>query len=254
MKVVCCLVLMAAVITASCAGVKFAPASVNEDIPDAFTQRALYPSGVAGYAFNDLVGNIINVVPGEDPMRIGVIIPADYEDAIIPITDSNNYYRSRIQAGAESQCAFLAFAANFSEEKMVELTLIDIARAGIIMDQKVWDEIYPIIENWVREHPKKNPDSKRLWIKASVLSRRIYITHTKIDADASEQVGDVTGVKTGVYRKAEEGNKSVIISFEASDIDILVREATRQQFRPVTMHELLKISKCTDIINGTIYK
>jgi len=39
-------------------GVRFASAPVNADLPRAFTSRALYPAGVAGYEFQDLVGNI----------------------------------------------------------------------------------------------------------------------------------------------------------------------------------------------------
>src|SRR5438132_642117 len=213
----------------ACSGVKLAAAPVNKQIPESFTQRSVYPGGVAGYDFQDLVGNILFVEGGKDPLRIEVIRPSAYISAVIPISDSNNFYRSRIQKGAEAQGAFLAFAAKFSAEDMAELTLDDIARAGIeFKDEATWTEVKNKIISWVQVHPNNNQNASRLWIKSVVLSRRVYNGHTKIDADASGQVGDVTGVKTGIYHKDEEGIKGVMLGFEAFDVDKLATEASRK--------------------------
>jgi len=246
-------VLLAVALTCGCSGVKFAAAPINRQIPEAFTQRSVYPGGVAGYDLQDLVGNILFVETGKDPLRIDVIRPVGYVNAVIPITNSNNFYRSRIQAGAEAQGSYLAFAAKFSAEEMAELTLDDIARAGIeLKDEATWTDIKNKIIAWVRGHSKTNPNSSRLWIKSVVLSRRVYNSHTKIDANASGQVGDVTGVKTGVYRKDEDGIKSVMLGFEAFDVDRLATEASKQRWLSLPPTGLFEKTRFTGVIDGRI--
>jgi hypothetical protein len=236
-----------------CAGVKFAPAPVNEPMPEAFTKRSVYPGGVAGYDFQDLVGNILFIEAENDPIRIDVIRPTGYKNEVIPVTDPNNFYRSRIQTGAEAQGSYLAFAAKFTADEMAELTLDDIARTGIVLsNEATWADIKNKIVAWVQAHPKKNPNAKRLWGKSVVLNRRVYNSHTKIDANTSGQVGDVTGVKTGVYRKAENAIKSVMLSFEAFDVDKLASEAARMRFFSLSADELLEKARYIGVIEGKI--
>ena len=211
----------------SCSGVKFASAPVNKDLPETFTNRSIYPAGVAGYEFQDLVGNILKVDSGQNPIRIGVIRPASYKSEIVPITDANNYYKSRIQKGAEANGNYLAFAAKFSAEKLAELTLIDVARAGIVLDDmNSFKEILDSAKVWVEAHPKGTSTANRLWVKSVVLTKRVYNDFTEIKANASGQQSDVVGVSTGVYSKDENSIKSVIIAFEAFDIDELVSSST----------------------------
>lgn len=237
----------------SCSGVKFAAASVNKQVPESFTQRAVYPAGVAGYDFQDLVGNILFTEAEKDPLRIDVIRPAGYVSAVIPITDSNSFYRSRVQQGAEAQGSYLAFAAKFSAEDMAELTLDDIARAGIeIKDGAMWVDIQKKLVAWVKAHPKVNANAKRLWVKSVVLSRRVYNSHTKIDANASAQVGDVTGVKTGVYRKDEDGIKSVMLGFEAFDVDRLASELAKPRELALAPAALFENARYVGVIEGKL--
>lgn len=242
------------VVLATCGcGVRFASAPTNVQIPEAFTKRCVYPGGVAGYDFYDLVGNVLVLKNGEDPFRIGVIRPTEYINTVIPITESNNFYRSRIQLGAEVQGAYLAFAAKFSAEDMAELTLDDIARAGIeFRAEATWDEITDKIVAWVKEHPNVDAGSSRLWIKSVVLSRRVYNGYTKIDGNASGQVGDVTGVKAGVYRKDDEGIKSVILGFEAFDVDRLASEISRKYAAPPFPDDMLERTRYIGVLEGTI--
>lgn len=233
-----------------CDGVKFAPAPVNKPLPDAFTKRSIYPGGVAGYNFQDLVGNILLIENGKDPLRIGLIRPEAYVNDVIPITDSINYYRSRIQKGAEIQGSYLAFAANFSTDDMAELTFDDRTMAGIEFENEAtWEEIENKIVEWVQRHPKRNPDDSRLWLKTVVLSHRIYQSYIKIETDASGQVGDVTGVKTGVYRKDEEELKSVMLGFESFDVDKLVEEVSQMGS---FSFEVLNKARYIGIIEGKI--
>jgi hypothetical protein len=246
-------VLLVATIICGCGGVKFAEAPINKQVPAAFTKRALYPGGVAGYDFQDLVGNILLIETGKEPLRIDVIRPTAYINAVIPITDSNNFYRSRIQKGAEVQGSYLAFAANFSAEDMAELTLDDIARAVIeLKDEATWTEIKNKIIAWVQGHTKTNPNTSRLWVKSVVLNRRVYNSHTRIKANASGQIGDVTGVKTGVYRKDEEGIKSVMLGFEAFDVDRLASESLEQRVLPLSPAELFEKARYIGVIQGKI--
>ncbi|NLD49253.1 MAG: hypothetical protein GX660_18995 [Clostridiaceae bacterium] len=241
----------------SCSGVKFANAPVNKDVPDAFKKRALYPAGVAGYEFQDLVGSIIRIKNTEDPIRIGLIRPNNYQNVVIPITDPNNYYKSRIQKGAEIKGSYLAFAADFKAEQLAELELVDIARAGIAFENdSVFQQIVDKAEKWVTQHPNKDTSIVRLWIKSVVLTRRIYNDFTNVGAKASGQVGDVVGVSTGVYNKSEESIRSVLIAFEAFDIDELVKNAaqkdTVQPFIPKSNERTKEFSEYTGIIKGKI--
>ncbi|HCH5916167.1 TPA: hypothetical protein NK048_005091 [Vibrio parahaemolyticus] len=254
MKLVQLLVLNLLVLgSIGCSGVKFSPAEVNEPIPETFSKRALYPAGVSGYEFQDLVGNILAVKSSKDPIRIGLIRPKTYENSVIPITNPNNYYRSRIQKGAEAQGSYLAFAGKFSADQMAELVLIDIARAGVVFDDAAtWKEIQEAASRWVVKNPKTDPSIKRLWVKSVVLSRRLYSSHTKIDANATGQVGEVTGVKSGVYRKSENEIKSVMLGFEAFDIDELAQQSSSAGFIEVSKEEILESSRFTGVIKGNI--
>lgn len=219
------LLALSASLLAGCGGVKFAPASINEPIPDTFLKRAVYPGGVAGYEIGDLVGNVLVVRDGVDPVRVDVIRPAGFIPSIAPITDPNSYYRSRIQAGAQAQGEYLAFAAKFSADQMADLILADVAMSSIDFSQAAtWSDVRGKIATWVRAHPKSDPASRRLWVKTVVLTRKVYNSYSKIDANASGQVGEVTGVQTGIYRKSDNDIKSVIIGYEAFDVDLIASD------------------------------
>ncbi len=240
-----------------CAGVKFANAPVNKELPESFTKRALYPAGVAAYEFQDLVGNILLIKKNEDPMRIGMIRPKDYQNVVIPITEPYNYYKSRIQKGAEVKGSYLVFAANFTSEQMAELELVDIARAGITLENvSILQQIIDSAYNWVNQHPNNDPSITRLWVKSVVLTRRIYNEFTNVGAKATGQVGDVVGVSTGVYNKSEESIRSVLIAFEVFDIDKLVKESKSkgaiQAIIPLSWERLEDITSYHEIINGKI--
>ncbi|NKF90716.1 hypothetical protein GO286_03002 [Ralstonia solanacearum] len=230
MKLLWSLLALTASMLAGCGGVKFAPASVNEPIPDTFSKRAVYPAGVAGYEIGNLVGNVLIVREGADPVRVDVIWPSGFVPTITPITDPNSYYRSRIQAGAQAQGEYLAFAAKFSADEMADLTLADAAMSSVDFSQAAtWPDVRGKIATWVRTHPKSDSGSRRLWVKTVVLTRKVYNSYSKIGADASGQVGEVTGVKTGIYRKSDNEIKSVIIGYEAFDVDLIASDT----FNPV---------------------
>lgn len=244
--------LLAGLSFSSCAGVKFGESTVNATLPDVFKDKAVYPAGVAGYKFEDLVGVIILVKKGQDPLPIGLIRPTAYVRNVIPITDPNNYYKSRIQKGAEAQGSYLSFAANFSADRMAELELSDIARAGIHWDGTNFDEVITQAAAWVESHPNADPTVTRIWVKDVVLTKRIYSDYTKIAADASGQVGPVVGVKGGIYNNAENVIKSVILSFDAYDIDKMVSNAKSVESIGGTSIDRIKFSKVKNTIDGQI--
>lgn len=207
-------------------GVKFAEATVNKPLPDEFKDKALYHGPVAGYDFQDLVGNILLIKENDDPLRIGLIRPNGYKNEVIPIADPNNYYKSRIQRGAELQGSYLAFAADFKIDQLAEIEIVDVARAGIAFDKEdVFAQILTKASTWVKDHPKDDASLTRLWVKSVVLISWTYNDFTKIEANASGVVGDAVGIKTGVYNRNEETVKSVRIAFEAFDIDELVKQS-----------------------------
>lgn len=219
------LLTLSALMLSGCGGVRFAPASVNEPIPDTFSKRAVYPAGVAGYEIGDLVGNVLIVHDGAEPVRVDVIRPNGFVPKITPITDPNSYYRSRIQAGAQAQGEYLAFASKLSTDEMADLILADVAMSNVDFSQAAtWSDVKGKIAAWVHQHPKSDSGSHRLWVKTVVLTRRVYNSYSKIAADASGQVGEVTGVKTGIYRKSENDIKSVIIGYEAFDVDLIASD------------------------------
>ena len=220
--------LLAVTLTYGCAtGVKFASSPVNKPLPKAFAERTVSLKGGSEYIPQDIVGNIISKQNDQDPNLIGVVRPANYVYKLIPITETLNYYHSRIQSGAQIEGSYLAFSTKLGAEDMVEITLDDIARASIeITDEATWGEIENKIIKWVKAHPKKYLNESRLWIKSVILTRMVYNTYTKINADASGQVGAVVGVKTGVYRNNEDQTKSVIVGFDVYDVDRLANNAT----------------------------
>lgn len=206
---------------AGCEGVTFKDAPKNTPLPPAMRDLAIYPAGVAGYDFQDLVGNILSLKPPSAPLRIGLIRPTGYQNVVIPIDDPNNYYHSRIQKGAEVQGSYLTFAASLKDDELVDLLLLDSARAGITLTSSgIWKDITTQLAAWVKAHPKG--DSQRIWIKSVVLTRQVYSSESKVGAKAKDQVGDVVGVSGDVYRKSEDEQRSVVIAFEAFDVDELV--------------------------------
>ncbi|WP_394757973.1 hypothetical protein [Flavobacterium sp.] len=221
---------------ASCGGVKFANAPVNLDLPKSFTDRTLYPAGDAAYDFQDLVGNILLVKENEQPSRIGLIRPDNYKNIVIPITDPNNYYKSRIQKGAEAKGSYLAFAASFTNEQLAEYELIDIARSGIVLDsEEIFNQIVRKIVDWIGKHPKTDNISKRLWVKSTVLTKETKYNFTKVEVNASGQIGEVVGVSTGVYLKNDLTTRGVFLSFESFDVDKLVNQIRADSSQVITL-------------------
>jgi len=208
----------------SCSGVKFAAAPTNIPLPGDFKDRILYESGIAAYTFEDLVGNVLLFKENNRPVRIGIVVPTGYvPNAItIPQNGSMNYYHSFIQKGAETQGSYLAFAADFANDQMAELTLEDVARADVPFTQQSFAELTSLLTSWVQSHPKNDPNVKRMWVKSVVLTTRLYTAGTKISANASAQIGSVVGVKSGIYSTNNETVKSTVIGFEAFDIDEFV--------------------------------
>ena len=218
------LLIVSTICFCSCSGVKFAAAPTNIPLPGDFKDRILYESGIAAYTFEDLVGNVLLFKGNERPVRIGILTPNGFTPSAIaiPQNGSLNYYHSFIQKGAETQGSYLAFAADFANDQMAELTLEDIARADIPFTQASFAEITTMLTNWVQSHPKTDASIKRMWIKSVVLTTRLYTAGTKISASASAQIGSVVGVKSGIYSTNNETIKSTVIGFEAFDIDEFV--------------------------------
>jgi len=218
------LVIVAFLIGGCDGGIKFAQLPVNVTLPEAFASRATYPGGVAGYNFKDLVGNVLLVDETDSPLLIGVLRPNGYKDSVKLITDPLNYYKSKIQFGAQAQGSYLAFAAGFKADQLAEVTLFDVAWAGINFGEgSTFPDIQQKIVTWVREHPKGPQDStgQRLWIKSAVLTKKLVQSYVKIDMNASGQLA-VVGVKTGVYAESGDEVREVIIAIEAFDMDKFV--------------------------------
>jgi hypothetical protein len=206
-----------------CAGVKFAEAPVNAVMPDSFTKRSIYPSTVAAYEFQDLAGTILSVIPGKDPIRVGIV---------------------RSQGGGQ----YLAFAANLSVDAMVDFELDDISRAST----DYTNDVIMKLTSWVKSHPKPNSNTSRLWVKSVVLTRQTMTNFVKINANASSQVGEVTGVKTGVYRKAENSTRSTILGFDAFDIDQLVAQVNSAPQEYKSHESFLETTRSITKLQGQI--
>lgn len=231
-----------------CAGVKFAEAPVNSVMPDSFTKRSIYPSAIAAYEFQELAGTILSVESGKDPLRVGIIRSQGQVPVSIPITESLNYYHSRIQKGVSGGGQYLAFAASMSAEAMVDYELDDIARAST----DYTDDVITRLTAWVKSHPKPNNNTARLWVKSVVLTRQTLTNFVKIDANASGQVGEVTGVKAGVYRKAENSTRSTILGFDAFDIDQLVSQIEKASEGSKNHDSLLEKTRTIQKLQGTL--
>ncbi|MCK9621342.1 MAG: hypothetical protein M0R47_12490 [Methylobacter sp.] len=231
-----------------CAGVKFAEAPVNAVMPESFTKRSIYPSAIAVYEFQELAGTILSVESGKDPLRVGILRSLNQAPTALPITESLNYYHSRIQQGVSGGGQYLAFAANLSADAMVDFELDDISRAST----DYTDEVITKLTEWVKKHPKPNSNTSRLWVKSVVLTRQKLTNFVKIDANASGQVGEVTGVKVGVYRKDENSNRSTILGFDAFDIDQLVAQAEAAPADIKTSNSLLEITRSVQKLQGQL--
>lgn len=205
-------------LVSGCTGIRFAKAPVNAPIPVAFTQRSTYPSSVTSYEFEQLVGAIISVTPDKGLTRVGQVLASTSEPRAIPIENALNYYHSRIQQGISAKGGYFAFTANMSADSLVDLELDDIARATTEYN----DEVILKLNEWVRNHPKPNEVTQRIWVKTAVLTRQTITDYVKISANASGQIGEVTGVQTGVYRKSDNSSRSTIIGFDSYDVDQLV--------------------------------
>lgn len=231
-----------------CAGVKFAEAPVNAVMPDSFTKRSIYPSAVAAYEFQDLAGSILSVEPNKDPIRVGIVRAQAQVPVAIPITEALNYYHSKIQQGVTGGGEYLSFAASLSAEAMVDFELDDISRASTDYTNDVINQL----TTWVNSHPKPNNSTSRLWVKSVVLTRQTLTNYVKIDADASGQVGEVTGVKAGVYRKAENSTRSTILGFDAFDIDHLVAQLQSTPPEVMSRNSGLEAARSIQKLNGLL--
>lgn len=256
------LLLAVSLIYGCTSGVQFASSPVNKPLPKAFTERTVCLKGGSEYVIDDLVGNVITKQNSQDFITIGMIRPANYVSQVIPIKESLNYYHSRIQSGAAVEGSYLVFSTTLGAEDMAEITLDDIAIASInLKDEATWSDIQSKINKWVKEHPKNNPKESRLWIRSVIMTRVVYNTYTKINADASGQVGAVVGVKTGVYRNNEDQTKSVIVGFDVYDVDEYSKRITKRlpelegsrKIKTLTVYPKLPISNSLEELEKSRY-
>ena len=237
-------------------GVTFGDVKTNLPIPEGFRARSVYPSGVAAYTFEDLVGAILVLEEGKDPVRLGLILPPKYPVEVQVIEKPLHSYESRITSGASAQGGYLAFAADMKTDTIVHIKLADAAKAGIsyTQDPNAWPSIEEQLIKWVKEHPKKGNET-RIWIKELVLVSKSFNTYSKISSNASGQVGSVTGVEGGVYATYDKDDLTSIITFESVDIDRVVgllKPNDDKSLLPLTPQALFNKARFAQEIKGTI--
>ncbi len=217
--------LIAIIAINGCAGVKFASAP-HDNLPDQYINRSILDPSVQSYIFEQLPGSIILIKKNQNPALIGFVTPPGFKASVIPITadESLNYYHSIITSKVSTKANYLAFAADFSTDDMAELTLVDVARAGIDINATTFPQITDGLTAWVATHPLADTSEHRIWISSTVLTSRVYNIGTKINADASGQVGTVVGVSGNVYNTNTTAFKSTIISFISFDVDKLINQ------------------------------
>lgn len=210
------------VILCSC-GVRFTPVTPNLNLPEAYNERSIYPGGIAIYAPEDLAGNILTIRENEKPITGGKIIPAKTAIKYVPLTadQSLNYYNSKITKGGEAQGNYLSFAASFKGDEMAELEMVDIGFVNISLNTDQFNELKKEAQAWVKTHPKDNSGVKRIWVKSVVLTSRRFTSSTKISANASGIATPAVKVGANVYSTSNTSIRSVLMGFEAYDMDEL---------------------------------
>ena len=239
-------------------GVKFGDAPVNLPVPEGFRSRSVYPTGVAAYTFEDLVGAILVIEKGRDPERLGIVLPTDQTVEVHLIETPLHSYESRITAGAEAQGGYLAFAARMKSNSIAHIRLSDVARAGVryVNRPDVWQSIESQLVEWVESHPKKG-NEKRVWIKELVLVQKSLNVYHEISANASGQVGAVTGVEGKVYATYEKDDLTTLVTFDCSDIDYVVDLLKRKEEKNfeamlLTPEQILEKARYAQEIQGEV--
>lgn len=225
------LLLLFSLVLSGCEGVKFSPAPVDSALPPSFSDRVLYPAGIAGYHIENLAGAIVAVPSTGNPIQIGIIQPAGYTPSATPITDTDSYYDSLVDNNASSKGSYLAFTADMAADATSEITLTDVAEAEIPVTPTAWADVQNQVTAWVQAHPKTDTTTSRIWIQAVVLTKETLTDSTTISSDASGQVGAVVGVagiggSLTVKHMASTSNKSVLVAFDGFDIDRMAASAT----------------------------
>lgn len=257
-KGICRFFIISSFILSGCGGVRIAQSSINNTLPPAYTTRSIYPSGVAAYDFNDLVGNVLEIkkASATGPLRLAIIRPADYKDSIQILTQQNslNYYHSLITRGGAAQGAYLSFSASFTDDQTVEYTLYDIGQASIEFTPKSFNEVETAIEAWVKQHPRTDTSTKRIWLKSVVLSSSLYTAGVKMTGSASAVVaGPAVNVNGSIYSTSNETIKGTIIGFDYFDVDDMVSSMAVENAAPVKNYNKFK-SKRQLTISGKIDK
>ena len=206
-------------------GVRFTEVTPNLSLPDAYRERSIYPGGIAIYAPEDLVGNILFIREGKQPITGGKLYPINFTPKYNPLTSdqSLNYYNSKITKGAEAEGSYLSFAASFSASEMAELEMVDIGFVNISLNAEQFDDIKKKAQAWVQTNPKdvNVPGLQRIWVKSVVLTSRRFTASTEISANASGVASPAVKVGGKVYSTSNTSIRSVLMGFEAYDIDEL---------------------------------
>ncbi len=209
----------------SSCGVRFTPVTPTLSLPEAYRERSIYPGGIAIYTPEDLVGNILFIREGQQPITGGKLYPINFTPTYHPLTSdqSLNYYNSKITKGAEAEGSYLSFAASFSANEMAELEMVDIGFVNISLNAVQFDDIKKKAEAWVNSNPKDTsvPGLRRIWVKSVVLTSRRFTSSTEISANASGVATPAVKVGGKVYSTSNTSIRSVLMGFEAYDIDEL---------------------------------
>jgi len=207
-------------VLSGCVGVRFADETINRVLPDDFKNRNIYPeTDIFKYKLDSLVGRILVCQPDQINDRIcdcDLKITRIIKNGTTPetISPEQKVFSSKIDQGASAQGSYLAFAAKFSAEQVAEILITDSALVFIKDDDVPIEDL----KQYVQSNPRVGQE-KRFWIQGALLATIIQRELIKIDTDAEGVVGNVSGIKGGVYNHRGQESNDYRISLLMPDID-----------------------------------
>ena len=185
-----------ACILSGCTGVRFANQTVDDGLPNDYTNRTRIANS-ADYRFNlpDNIGAILE----EDPTKPGlyrlaatsVIRPEGFNPKEIFLAkEDNQVYNGKVTAGGQTSGNYTAVGLSLEANQVAEISIVDVSRADIPTPE------IPVAA--LHNYAQTKPAQKQYWIKSLLLSRllkRIYVEQ-KADFAAS---GPAFGANGKVY-------------------------------------------------------
>lgn len=193
--------------------VRFIDASINQAIPESFSDRTfLAGSGIERHWMERVVGYIYEMGSDERPgARVAVIEIASAAPEIKTV-DEPSLFTAKLDSGFDADASVLGHIGQLDVNQISEVTISDVLKVQHPADTI---EVLKALRNWAADKPDRRPGDY-IFVDSAVLSIVEYRIFERVSSNA--QLSALAfGAKGGVYQESGASRREYLVSVDGLD-------------------------------------